>query len=67
MQLHPNPIPPRLFKVVTLSIRRAHHLIEAQSEAEALDMAQEMSLSDSMIDRRSVITLVNAHGGNCHV
>lgn len=56
-------LPPRLFKVVTLSIHRTHQLIEAQSDSEALALAHQLSQSGPIIEKHSVITVTGAGRG----
>jgi len=65
--IEPTPMPARLFKVVTLSVHRTHHLIEAQNESEALQLANYATQAGHMIDRCSVVTVTGAGRGGCHV
>lgn len=67
MYFQPNPKSPpqRLYKVVTLTVCRAHQLIEAESETEALEAAQVMSQQGSIIDRHSVASVSNVRKGGC--
>ena len=57
----------RLFKVVTLSVHRTHHLIEAQSESEALQLSNYSTRTSNVIDRCSVVTVTGANRGGCYV
>ncbi len=58
-------LPPRLFKVVTISVYRTHQYIEAQTESEALEVAHLLSSPGQKIDERSAIT-VTATRKVCH-
>jgi len=64
---HPTYTHTRLFKVVTLSVHRTHHLIEAQNESEALQLANYATETGHVIDRCSVVTVTGAGRGGCYV
>ncbi len=59
-------MPARLFKVVTLSVHRTHHLIEADNESEALQLANYSVQKGRIIDRCSVVTVTSANRRWCH-